>query len=61
MTDKPLPSLVRSRVNRIAHSAGLKHATALRTRLLAELRRQVANGRTQTELDNYLDEVERCQ
>lgn len=59
MIQTPLPSDLRSRINRHAHLSGLMHAEALRTHLLDELRIMVRAGATFAAIRAYLDAMER--
>lgn len=54
----PLPSMVRSRINRIAHAAGIRHENDTRARLIDELQRLIAAGSRLPELQRHLDAID---
>ena len=52
---KPIPSEIRSRVNRIAHAAAQKHEAEVRARLLADLQRMASEGADLRQLNDHLE------
>ncbi|KWT64455.1 MULTISPECIES: hypothetical protein [unclassified Variovorax] len=58
LESRPLPGILRSRVNRIAHAAALKHEADMRARLILELQQQMAAGVPLAGLHQLLDQVE---
>jgi hypothetical protein len=53
-----LPGTLRSRINRIAHAAALKHEADMRARLILELQQKAAVGVPLAGLHQLLDQME---
>jgi hypothetical protein len=49
-----LPSAIRQQINRLAHSAGVRHGIETKARLTAELSKLLASGARPTELAAHL-------
>lgn len=53
-----IPSAIRQRLNRLAHTRGVDHGIALQKRLLAELQRLAGTGASDADLAAHLDAYE---
>jgi ATP-dependent exoDNAse (exonuclease V) alpha subunit len=55
---RPLPGVVKSRINRIAHAAALRHEAEVREMALQALAALAANGAGIAELNAHLDQLD---
>lgn len=58
-TQRVLSTSLKKRVNRLAHTAAIRHESAMRRQLLDDMQRLTACGADRQALEDHLDQVEK--